>query len=66
MNTSHKTTTRKSNNSKSGSAKTIIMVSLFWIVLAATVIGYIQNGQAQYNKGVFDGMSKTKVILQSK
>lgn len=57
---------RPSNKSKSGSAKTIVLVSLFWIVIAATVIGFIQNGQAQYNKGVFDGMSKTKVILQSK
>lgn len=57
---------RPSNKTKSGSTKTIILVSLFWIVVAATVIAFIQNGQAQYNKGVFDGMSKTKVILQSK
>lgn len=51
---------------KSNNIKTVIMVSLFWIVVAATVLAYIQNGQAQYNKGVFDGMSRTKIILQSK
>lgn len=51
---------------KNSNVKVIVMVSLFWVVLAATVIGYIQNGQAQYNKGVFDGMSKTKAILQAK
>lgn len=56
----------RSNKIKSGSTKTIVLVSLFWIVVAVTVIAFIENGQSNYNKGVFDGMSKTKVILQSK
>lgn len=61
----HRTNT-KAPKSTNNNFKTVLIVSLFWIVVAATVIAYIQNGQAQYNKGVFDGMSKTKVILQSK
>jgi hypothetical protein len=58
--------TNKTNSPKNNNVKTVLLVSLFWIVVAATVLAYIQNGNAQYNKGVFDGMSKTKVILQSK
>ena len=61
----HRTNT-KAPKSTHNNLKNTIMVSLFWIVVAATVIAYIQNGQAQYNKGVYDGMSRTKVILQSK
>jgi len=54
------------NASKSNNIKIIILVSLFWIVVAATVLAFIQNGQAQYNKGVYDGMTRTKVILNAK
>lgn len=61
-------TTNKNNTSKDkkSTVKTVVIVSLLWIAIGATVVGYIQNGQTQYNKGVFDGMNKTKAILQGK
>lgn len=46
--------------------KTILAVSAVWLVIGATVVAFLLNSQAQYNRGVFDGMSKTKAILQSK
>lgn len=62
-----KTTTKTNPSStKRSTVKTVVIVSLLWIAIGATVVGYVQNGQAQYNKGVFDGMTKTKAILQSK
>ncbi len=64
-----KTTQKPTNNindKKTGNWKTIFLVSMIWIAIGATVVGYLQNGQAQYNRGVFDGMTKTKLILQSK
>lgn len=44
----------------------VIKVSLFWILLAATVVAFVLYGQYNYNKGVFEGIAKTQSILQSK
>lgn len=45
---------------------TVIMVSLFWLLIAGTILAYVEHGHASYDKGVFDGISKTKMILQGK
>lgn len=44
----------------------IFKVSMFWILLASTVVAFVLWGQYNYNKGVFEGISKTQSILQSK
>lgn len=46
--------------------KTILAVSAVWLVIGATIVAFLLNSQAQYNRGVFDGMTKTKAILQGK
>lgn len=67
-----KTTPKSASNTnqpavkKGSTVKTVIVVSLLWISIGAIVFAFMQNSQAQYNRGVFDGMSKTKAILQSK
>lgn len=58
-----KTTTINTNTKKANNVKTILIVSIVWIAIGTTIVGYLQNGQAQYNRGVFDGMQKTKQIL---
>lgn len=45
---------------------TIILVSLFWLLVAGTILAYIQHGHTEYDRGIFDGMTKTKTILQGK
>lgn len=62
-------TTQKSNKTtekKSSTVKTVILVSLVWVAIGSLVVAFMQNSQAQYNRGVFDGMEKTKAILQAK
>lgn len=66
-----KTTKATTNNNqpavkKGSTVKTVIVVSLLWISIGAIVFAFMQNSQAQYNRGVFDGMTKTKAILQAK
>lgn len=46
--------------------KTVIIVSVAWLIVGATIVAFLVNSQAQYNRGVFDGMTKTKTILQGK
>lgn len=46
--------------------RTIIIVSLAWLLVGGIVVAFLVNSQAQYNRGVFDGMTKTRNILQSK
>lgn len=50
----------------SDTQKTVLAVSAVWLVIGAVIVAFLLNSQAQYNRGVFDGMSKTKAILQSK
>jgi len=65
MATKETTKPAKSRKAK-GNAKTILVVSLFWILLASTIVAFILYGQWNFNKGVFEGISKTQAILQSK
>lgn len=63
----NKETTKVAKSKKTkGNAKTVVTVSLFWILLASTIVAFILYGQWNFNKGVFEGISKTQAILQSK
>lgn len=44
----------------------ILKVSTFWITIALVVLAFVNYGQWMYNKGVFEGISKTQAILQNK
>lgn len=45
---------------------TIMLVSTVWLVIGLTIVTFMVNSQAQYNRGVYDGMTRTKSILQGK
>ena len=66
MSTNKTTSPTNVKPAKSGTWKTIVIVSLVWIMIGGIVFAFMQNSQAQYNRGVFDGMTKTKAILQAK
>jgi cell division protein FtsL len=66
MSTLHRKVATRKRRSLSETEKAVIVVSLVWLVIGATIVAYIQNGHAQYNKGVFEGMTKTRNILQGK
>lgn len=51
---------------KSRNVGLIVKVSLFWITLAVLALAFVKYGEMSYNRGVFDGMEKTKAILQVK
>ncbi len=46
--------------------QTVIIVSLFWLLVAGTILAYIEHGHASYDKGVLDGIRQTKSVLQGK
>lgn len=50
----------------SSTQKTVLVVSAVWLVIGAVIVAFLLNSQAQYNRGVFDGMTKTRNILQGK
>jgi uncharacterized protein HemX len=66
MSTKKETQISTPETKKSSTAKTVVIVSLIWIIIGAVVFAFMQNSQAQYNRGIFDGMEKTKAILQAK
>lgn len=47
-------------------AQTVIIVSLFWLLIAGTILAYIEHGHTSYDKGVLDGIRQTKTVLQGK
>lgn len=59
-------TTKPAKVKKNRNIGLIIKVSLFWITLAALALAFVKYGELSYNRGVFDGMEKTKAILQVK
>ena len=45
--------------------KVIVITSLFWILVAAIVVGFVIYGEAKYNSGVTAGFDKAQVLLQN-
>lgn len=52
---------KKPNNNKS-----VIATSVFWIVLAGLIVGFIMYGNARYNSGVMAGFDRAQTLLQAK
>ena len=57
---------KKPVETKQSNVKTIILVSLFWVAIAGVFVLVQATDKNAYNRGMIDGLTKCKVILQSK
>lgn len=51
---------------KKEKVKLVAFTSLFWVVAAALVVGFLAYGNAKYNSGVNAGFDKAQELLQNK
>jgi hypothetical protein len=46
--------------------KVIVLTSIFWILTAVVVVGFVIYGEAKYNSGINAGFDKAQTLLQQK
>lgn len=53
-------------NKKKPQVKVIVLTSIFWILTAAVIVGFVIYGEAKYNSGINAGFDKAQSLLQDR